>query len=285
MRLQVLAALGEPRQGLEGLYYSNLEAKETARYLDAGAGQTLLRYRDIGQPGGRWSGGGGQRLESRYQYTQETEQKLFNLVRAGDGEAARGLMRQVFTENSFPQNPKTARLLAYNLLGTLVKGMEQGGAAPAEDEAPDYLRDYNLERIPLGDLSGVLERFAAELCRRNLWELQNKSGRDLCEKVRRFIGENFRNPDTNISQTGYHFGISPFYLSGIFKKETGKNLLAYINSLRIEEGKRLLAEGREIAEAAALSGFRDAGAFIRVFKKVCGVTPGQYRKMGVGSGK
>jgi AraC-like DNA-binding protein len=72
--------------------------------------------------------------------------------------------------------------------------------------------------------------------------------------------------------------MSPFYLSRIFKEETGVGLLEYINTLRIEEGKKLLARGQSIVKTAETTGFRDSNAFIRVFKKLTGVTPGQYKE-------
>jgi AraC-like DNA-binding protein len=258
LHVSVFTALGEPRRGLEGIYYSNLEARETLRYLELKTGQSILRYRDI-----RYLGG-------KYQYTQETEQKFINLVRAGDAGAANRLLRQVWAENinSGDLPVKMIRLLAYNLLGSLIKGMEQGGFNP-----------LNFENIPAGELIGALEKAVAEVCRRNSLALQNRRGTHLSGKVKQYIDGNFRNPDINISITSLQFGMNPAYLSAVFKEETGLSLLEYINTLRVEEGKRLLASGCEVTDAAGQCGFHSSGSFIRVFKKLTGLTPGQYRAM------
>jgi AraC-like DNA-binding protein len=268
LHVPVFTALGEPRRGIEGVYYSNLEARETLRYLDLKAGQSILHYRDIRYPGGK------------YQYTQETEQKLINLVRAGDVEAARGLLRQVWAENTSSGLPpgKMIRLLAYNLLGSLIKGMEQG-SLEEDDAGKPGLNDLNFESIPTGELIDTLEKASADVCRRNSLARQNRREAHLSGKVKQYIDGNFRNPDINISITSLQFGMNPAYLSAVFKEETGLSLLEYINTLRIEEGKRLLASGREVTEAAGQCGFRSSGSFIRVFKKLAGVTPGQYREM------
>jgi AraC-like DNA-binding protein len=267
LHVSVLAALGEPHQGLEGIYYSNLEAEETVRYLDTGTVQSILQYRDIRHSGGM------------YQYTQEMEQKIINQIRAGDEEAACALLRQVFRANNFPLglSGKMSRLLAYDILGTLIKGMEQGGGFSGDLQ--ENLQNCNFEETPVGELPGFLEKIVRSICRVNRRLIQNKGSRILCEKVKEYIGEHFRNPDLNISLTGYHFGISPFYLSGIFREEAGLSLLEYINTLRIEAGKKLLEEGRNVTEIAEMTGFRGSGAFIRVFKKMTGVTPGQYKKI------
>jgi AraC-like DNA-binding protein len=207
------------------------------------------------------------------QYTQETEQKLVNLVRAGNGEEACLVVRQMFSANSFPQglSERMGQLLAYDLLGTIINGIEQ--------EDSDSLSELNIEDVPAAELPAFVERAVLSICEANRQTIQNKNAKTLCKKVKDYIAENYCNPDINISQTGYHFNISPFYLSSIFRKETGQSLLEYINTLRIEEGKRLLEAGCNINEVAQKIGFHGSEAFIRVFKKITGITPSQYRKI------
>jgi AraC-like DNA-binding protein len=268
LHLSILNALGEPRRGPEGIYYSNLEARETQMHLDAKTGQTILHYRDI-----KYSDGG-------YQYTQETEQKLINLIRAGDAEAACATLRQVWAENANPPglSGRMIRLLAYNILGSLIKGTEQDGGL-AEDPLPPEYRDFNFENIPSDRLIDTLEKAAMDICHANALLRQSRRKHQLSGKVKQYIDENFKNPDINISITSLHFGMNPVYLSAVFKEETGISLLEYINTLRIEEGKKLLKSGFEVNKAAERSGFQGSGAFIRVFKKLTGITPGQYKEM------
>ena len=71
--------------------------------------------------------------------------------------------------------------------------------------------------------------------------------------------------------------MTPTYLSAQFKKETGVALLAYISNVRVEAAKQLLAQGLSVAKIAEQTGYRDSGSLIRVFKKVTGMTPGQYK--------
>ena len=261
LHLPIMTALGEPRRGPEGIFYSSLEARETLGFLDPATGQSILHYNDI-----KYSGG-------KYRYTYETEQKLISLVRLGDSEAACDLLRQIWAENSDAQNRpgRTGRLLAYNLLGSLAKSMEL-------DSIPDDFlpHGFNLDNIPPENLAGILEKTAVEICKSNSILRQERRKRRLSVKVKEYIDENFRNPDINISITSHHFNMNPRYLATVFKDETGTSLLEYINTLRIEEGKKLLRSGCEVNEAAGRCGFRGSGAFIRVFKKLTGVTPGQY---------
>ena len=264
LHFPVLTALGEPRRGLEGIYYSYLEAMETLGYLDTKTGQTILHYHDI------------KHFDDRYQFTQETEQKLINLVRSGDSETTCGLLRQIWAENNNTQNVpgRMSRFLVYDILGSLIKGMEQG--LQPEDFLP---QGFNPENIPPGELIGILENAAVKICRANFTLRQSKPERQLSERIKKYIEENYKNPDINISLTGFHFNMNPAYLSAVFKEETGIGLLEYINTLRIEEAKKLLRSGTEVNEAAEQCGFRGSGYFIRVFKKLTGVTPGMYREL------
>jgi AraC-like DNA-binding protein len=49
--------------------------------------------------------------------------------------------------------------------------------------------------------------------------------------------------------------------------------------LRIEESKKLLEQGCSIIKTAELSGFRGSSTFIRIFRKLTGLTPGQYKQL------
>jgi AraC-like DNA-binding protein/mannose-6-phosphate isomerase-like protein (cupin superfamily) len=71
-------------------------------------------------------------------------------------------------------------------------------------------------------------------------------------------------------------GISGRRYSELFKRKTGKTVVQYLNEKRIAYAKARLVESKRIAFAAFAAGFGDVPHFYRVFKKVAGVTPGQY---------
>jgi AraC-like DNA-binding protein len=201
------------------------------------------------------------------------EQKLINMILLGDGEAACGLVRRLFEMNTARNGPSgpILRILAADILGSVMKGIS------AKEGSSVELDLFNPEQIPVRDLAASLEKTIRKICAANRLVLEKKNSPRISEKVKEYIKGNFCNPDINISITGLHFNMSPFYLSRVFKEETGVGLLEYINALRVEEGKKLLAWGQSITKTAELTGFRDSNAFIRVFKKLTGVTPGQYK--------
>ena len=66
--------------------------------------------------------------------------------------------------------------------------------------------------------------------------------------------------------------------SRLFRRKTGLPPKAYQHCLRIEKGRRLLRQGKSIAEAALEAGFTDQSHFHRMFVRLCSATPGCYRK-------
>jgi len=74
--------------------------------------------------------------------------------------------------------------------------------------------------------------------------------------------------------------LSPFYISKIFKSETGDTPIRHLISIRLERARELLVEEREmsIQEVAAAVGYDDAYHFSKLFKKYYGKSPSQVRK-------
>ena len=64
----------------------------------------------------------------------------------------------------------------------------------------------------------------------------------------------------------------------VFRKVLGLPPHAYLVQVRITQAKKLLASGMAIAEVAAETGFSDQSHLHRHFKRIVGVTPGQYVK-------
>jgi DNA-binding LacI/PurR family transcriptional regulator/AraC-like DNA-binding protein len=73
--------------------------------------------------------------------------------------------------------------------------------------------------------------------------------------------------------------VSEDYLTRIFHREMGLSLWDYLIRCRVFFSAGLLLQTDEtIQEIAFRAGFQDQSYFCRVFKKICGVSPGQYRK-------
>jgi AraC-like DNA-binding protein len=99
-----------------------------------------------------------------------------------------------------------------------------------------------------------------------------------------YINENY-SKEISLALISKNFYLSSSYLSKIFKKMTGFNLIEYLNSVRIREARRILCEtSHKIIDVATEAGFSSISQFGRVFKAQTGFSPLQYRQA-AGSGK
>lgn len=94
-----------------------------------------------------------------------------------------------------------------------------------------------------------------------------------------WLQAHFRDPRA-ISMLIETVGIPERSLKRRFKMATGMSLIEYIHSLRVEEAKRLLETSEvPVEDIAQAVSYEDNSFFRRLFKRLTGLTPGQYRRM------
>ncbi|MCP4688199.1 MAG: AraC family transcriptional regulator, partial [Desulfobacterales bacterium] len=71
--------------------------------------------------------------------------------------------------------------------------------------------------------------------------------------------------------------LSPFHLIRVFANETGLTPHAYVTQIRIHRAMSRLAGSHSLSRIALETGFSDQSHLTRRFKRIVGVTPGQYR--------
>ena len=83
-----------------------------------------------------------------------------------------------------------------------------------------------------------------------------------------------------IQQVVAHANIPERTLKRRFKAATGATLIEYLQNLRIEEAKRLLEAGQMPVDDISIKvSYEDPSFFRRLFKRLTGLTPSQYRRM------
>ncbi len=159
-----------------------------------------------------------------------------------------------FTESGI-HAPEAARVLA---------------SAHVAAEHGDRLASSSLARRGLGMLlrSHGRERGAGPTPR---------TARPEVEQARRILAERLVDPPT-LEELALGLGIGPFALSRAFRAVHGLPPHAYLNQLRVDRARSLLASGRPVGEVAAEVGFADQPHLTRHFKRHLGVPPGAYQR-------
>lgn len=94
-----------------------------------------------------------------------------------------------------------------------------------------------------------------------------------------WLGENHR-LDNAVARAVEMAGIPERTLKRRFRQATGTTLIGYLQNLRVEAAKRLLEAGElPVDEVSAAVGYEDASFFRRLFRRLTGLSPGQYRRM------
>ena len=101
--------------------------------------------------------------------------------------------------------------------------------------------------------------------------------RDAVRRARRYIDERFAE-GVSLAEIAAHVALSPYHLLRAFRAEIGLPPHAYLDSVRIRHAERLIAAGKPLAEVSAETGFSSQSHLTRHFKRLIGVTPGQYAR-------
>jgi AraC-like DNA-binding protein len=107
----------------------------------------------------------------------------------------------------------------------------------------------------------------------------DQSNYSLIVKIKEYITVNHANRDLSLQHLSDEFGLSPRYVSKLFKETFGEKFVDYLTSIRIDQAKLLLLNSAySIQDIADQVGYSNAISFIRTFKRIVGQTPGEFRK-------
>lgn len=103
---------------------------------------------------------------------------------------------------------------------------------------------------------------------------------ELLGRIHACIAESFDDCNFSIQDAADQLGLSASYLSQYFKQQTGETLTGYVADLRIKKACTLLETTTMPLQMVSESvGYYNLNSFIRRFKQITGVTPGEYRRV------
>lgn len=123
---------------------------------------------------------------------------------------------------------------------------------------------------------------ALELLVAQLGQILNFEDVQYGEKIRKMKKYITQNYDQNLTLAllSERFGFSYHYLSHYFNKQAKEGFSEYLNRIRIQRACELLKENeKSISEISRQIGYSDHAYFCRVFKKMTGQTPTDYRRI------
>lgn len=97
-------------------------------------------------------------------------------------------------------------------------------------------------------------------------------------RAKQFIHEH-QGDEISLGDVAHAVNTSTFYFCKLFKKTTGLNFTEYLSRVRIEKARNLLLNPNlRISEVAFSAGFQSLTHFNRIFRRMAGESPTQYRE-------
>ena len=215
-------------------------------------------------------------MELRYNY----ENELMHAVAKGQLHKAESLFGGTTTflfEQRVADPVRNAKNYCIIMNTLLRKAAEQGGVHPIFlDSASSTFAQEIEQAVSLEQIPPLMTEMFRAYCRL----VRNHSTRDYSPPIQQallYIEANLAS-DLNLRTLADMLNISSSYLSTIFKKETGATITDFIARRRVERAKDLLRTTRlQVQTIAQHCGILDVHYFSKIFKKISGMTPKEYR--------
>ncbi|MDK2807713.1 MAG: two-component system, response regulator YesN [Clostridiales bacterium] len=123
-----------------------------------------------------------------------------------------------------------------------------------------------------------IKRIFSLISSKALSESDDYHNRMKLEEAISYIQKNFEK-NINMAMVSNYVSMNYTVFSIEFKEYTGENFVTYLRNIRIREAKRLLSQSNmKIGDICSNIGYDNEKHFMKTFKAIVGVTPGEYRK-------
>lgn len=211
---------------------------------------------------------------------------LLEAIRLGQVDQAGALAGRLAGEMSFSARGSGStvppRVLGAEFVALCGRAALEGGAGsaqvrPVQEQILGWLAGASAPRPGAAEFERALAGLArdmAGLVRAAHAERQ----RGVVRRALAYIQARFAEPLT-LEEVARAVHVSPYYLSHLLSRESGRSFTDHLTGLRMARAKELLASSDlSIGEVAARAGFSEGNYFARVFKRETGLTPSAYRR-------
>ena len=122
--------------------------------------------------------------------------------------------------------------------------------------------------------SGIFMMILSKLLFPGSEKMNNRHVNIMKEYIAEHLGEHI-----TVGSLARVVNLSPVYCGTLFVKNEGVTIREFINTMRINKAKDLLVDdSHTISEISSATGFNDVFHFSKIFKRITGVTPSEYRR-------
>lgn len=216
---------------------------------------------------------------SNSNYPYEKEKVLITKVKTGNVKDAKGILNDLLGYVLFSEGNslEIVKSRAIELISLLSRAAIEGGAAT------DTILKINNEFLKSIESVSSMESLcyklqeSVEVFTESMFNMLPVHNQELVRRAMHYISQHYMNK-LSLEEVASYVHLTPSYFSTVFKQACGSSFRKYLNMIRIEESKRLLANtDYPIIDIAIATGFADQSYFSKVFKRFTGLTPKQFR--------
>ncbi|WP_159081762.1 helix-turn-helix domain-containing protein [Paenibacillus sp. CAA11] len=215
-----------------------------------------------------------------YVFPLEQEKRMLEALMSGKALPAKQLFTEIMMEaaqRGYPAAQTAAAHLGSTIHSALMTARRNSPLEFELDEE-EHLLPQMEQYATAAEFIGAFHRFFDKIIH-HLAEKRGSKQEDLVRRIERIIEEDYTNVNLSVNWIASLLGMSPVYISRIYKQHTARTIIDRIAATRLEHAKKLLITGdSSIAEIAESIGYTNSSYFYRMFKKHLGVTPTEYRR-------
>ncbi len=266
--MKAMAGIGDVVPDLHGLRGSYSGAMNALEYSAVMGGDRAVYIKDM-EPDS----------SARIEFSAEDEHAVFRAVKMADAAEIEKQVGAVFARFESVLLPLSRyRVFFLELLTSLLKlihsyGLDEDDIFGKGFRFTDILTQFrSLDEIR-GWCTGVCKKIG---CR--IQSKRSNGTRLLAESAKRYVRENYRNPELSVESLCLDLHVSPAYFSTVFKRETGESFVSFLTGVRLKKAVELLNTTEDKTYVIAKKvGYHEPNYFSYVFKKKYGVSPSRYR--------
>ncbi|MFH5182477.1 helix-turn-helix domain-containing protein [Paenibacillus sp. TAB 01] len=267
--LQISIGISRPYQDINETHQAYKESLEALKYRVRFGDQVILPFQNVLPD-----------TQIAVAYPDWLEKELIDAVKMEERDKARELLSE-FVQKAIQDNPRYYDLqmvLTRLLIDLMREWQDAGETVNALQATGKPLQEHLLElrtaeEIEVWFYHDVIEPMIVSL--RHKWESRHQK---ISERMLEMIHNEFDSGLTLelcASRLNYH----PNYIKTVFRKETGSNFSDYLSKYRLTIAKQwLVGTDLKISEIAEKLQYQNSQNFIRYFRKMEDMTPGQYRE-------
>ncbi|MBR2566232.1 MAG: helix-turn-helix domain-containing protein [Paenibacillus sp.] len=186
-----------------------------------------------------------------------------------------------FERNKLPDDEIRSLIQAMlQMLSREVSMMSEGLQNELSEGNINHWLNAMEEAESLVDVKVLLFDRLTDLFRTYVAVTETKSYKAMVNEMKNYIEEQFTNPDLSLKHLSDRFEISGKHASYLFKTEFNMKFVDFVTDLRMKETEKLLLHTDHSLQDIALKvGYANGITLGRVFKRVTGITPGDFRRM------